>query len=246
MGVRPFRSGDSLRQINWKVSAHTNGLLTKTFEPAISLETMIVLDLNTASYQRQGRHEATEWGIEVAASVAAHLTDRRQAVGFLTNGVDPLQQQGELQFDEESGAVRVAVNQSSPLASGTQYQLGHPIGQTAQFIPPPIPPRTGRPHLMKILEILARLKADDTIHFPHWLPLACHSLNWGVTIFIITPTANLAVSSALHRLAKSGYNPVLILTQNTPNIGEIRERGRRLGYVAYEVARPADLQRWQQ
>ncbi|HEX6386997.1 MAG TPA: DUF58 domain-containing protein, partial [Anaerolineae bacterium] len=41
MGVRDFRSGDSLRQINWKVSAHTRKLVVKTFQPAISLETAV-------------------------------------------------------------------------------------------------------------------------------------------------------------------------------------------------------------
>jgi hypothetical protein len=152
-----------------------------------------------------------------------------------------LQQQGELQFDEESGAVLV---DNTPQAD-REYQLGHPVGQAAQFIPPAMPPRTGRPHLMKILERLARVKADDTIHFPHWLPLACQNLSWGVTLFIITPTADMAVSSALHRLTKAGYNPVLILTQHTPNIGEIRERGRRLGFTTFEVTRPEDLGQWQ-
>ena len=34
-GVRDFRSGDSMRQVNWKVSAHTQNLMVKTLQPAI-------------------------------------------------------------------------------------------------------------------------------------------------------------------------------------------------------------------
>ena len=53
MGIRDFRSGDSIRQINWKASAHTRNLMVKTHQPAISLETAVLLDLNTSSYHTQ-------------------------------------------------------------------------------------------------------------------------------------------------------------------------------------------------
>ena len=50
MGAREFRSGDSLRQMNWKASARNQKMLVRTFEPAISLETAILLDMNAAAY----------------------------------------------------------------------------------------------------------------------------------------------------------------------------------------------------
>ncbi len=46
MGVREYHAGDSQRHINWKVSAHTDHLLVKRFQPAISLETAILLNLH--------------------------------------------------------------------------------------------------------------------------------------------------------------------------------------------------------
>ncbi|MEJ2748347.1 MAG: DUF58 domain-containing protein, partial [Anaerolineae bacterium] len=104
-GVRDFRSGDSLRQINWKASAHTRQLMVKTYQPAISLETAVLLTLHRDDYLRENRANRIEWAIEVAASLAAHLADQRQAVGLLTNGVDPLGSGETAVFDEESGRL---------------------------------------------------------------------------------------------------------------------------------------------
>lgn len=240
MGVRPYRSGDSLRLINWKVSANKESLLVKTLEPAISLQTTLLLNLNVNDYQRHERYYGPEWGIEIAASLAAHLIEKRQAVGLITNGADPLQshtQAEPLAFDQESGRLLL---QTEPPAE-TTWRLGHPLGPAAHLVPPSIPPHPGRAHLMKLLELLARVEADDTLFFPLWIPRACLGLSWGTTILVITPRGDLETCQALHRLARSGYNPVLILAQRQPSFGEVRERARRLGFLAYEVANQAEL-----
>ncbi len=97
MGVRDYQAGDSLRHINWKTSASVGQLQVKRYQPAVSLETAIFLNLNTEEYRRQVRdhrrgqiEKATELAIVVAASIANHLVERRQAVGLSTNGRDPL------------------------------------------------------------------------------------------------------------------------------------------------------------
>ena len=86
IGVRDYHAGDSLRHINWKVSARQRRLQTRTFEPAISLNTTIMLNLNRTEYHRPTQIDATERAIVAAASVAHHLVHQRQAVGFCTNG----------------------------------------------------------------------------------------------------------------------------------------------------------------
>ena len=233
MGVRDFRSGDSLRQINWKVSAHTRNLVVKTFQPAISLETAVLLNLNAGEYERQGRQIYTEWAIEVAASLAAHLERQRQPVGLMTNGIDPLYgltDQDSAEFDESSGRLlRRKMAETQSLAGS---------------IPPAIPPRSGRPHLMKILERLARVETDKTIAFNQWAPTACLHLTWGVTILVITPTGDDVTCQTLHRLVRAGFNPILITVEPDYNFGQVRERARRLGFVAYNVTRLRDLDQW--
>lgn len=89
-GVRDYFPGDSFRHINWKTSASTGKLQVKQYEPAISLETAIYLNLNKGEFQQGGWRRATELAIVVAASIAAHLAEERQAVGLRTNGRDPL------------------------------------------------------------------------------------------------------------------------------------------------------------
>ena len=231
MGVRQFRSGDSLRQINWKASAHTRDLLVKTFEPAISLETAVLLNLHAGDYVWRDRNYTVEWAIEVAASLAAHLVDRRQPVGLISNGIDPLHQQqnGPMEFDEESGRLLFM----------------QPTGARRLVLPPPIPPHPGRPHLIKILERLARLEADETISFNEWAPTACLDLSWGVTILVITPTGSEATCQTLHRLVRTGFNPILLVVEPDSEFGRVRERARRLGFAAYHVTEKRDLERWQ-
>ncbi len=227
MGVREFRSGDSLRQINWKVSAHTQTLMAKTLEPAISLETAVLLNFHLSDYQDRDWSYFTEWAIEVAASLAAHLVDRRQPVGLCTNGHDPLvgQDAGALNFDEVSGRLLEAA-------------------ENGKVLPPSIPPRNGRTHLMKILERLARLEGADTMSLPQWLPTATLGLSWGVTLLVITPSGNDVVCQGLHRLVRAGFNPVLIVVEPDAQFAQVRQRARQLGFVAYNVTRKEHLNRW--
>lgn len=88
-GVRAYSPGDPLRSIDWKTSARAGGLQVKKYEPAVSLTTVIFLDLNRAAYARALQASASEWAVVVAASLANGLVARRQAVGLASNGADP-------------------------------------------------------------------------------------------------------------------------------------------------------------
>jgi uncharacterized protein (DUF58 family) len=235
MGVRSFRSGDSMRQINWKASAHNAAhgqqLMVKTFQPAISLETAVLLNLHTLDYQANSRLDVAEWAIEVAASLAAHLVEQRQGVGLICNGIDPLANASH-DFDETTGRLL------RPKASEIH-------AQPESFISPAIPPRNGRLHLMKILERLARVEAEETVSFINWASTACLHLTWGVTILAITPSGGETVCQSLHRLVRAGFNPILIAVEPDHNFSLVRQRARRLGFAAYNVAQPSDLDRWQ-
>ncbi len=90
MGKRDYQRGDSLHSIDWKSSARVNALQVKKYEPAVSLSSVLFLDLNAAAYTPQQRFTASEWAVVVAASLANYLTNQRQAVGVGCNGVDPL------------------------------------------------------------------------------------------------------------------------------------------------------------
>ncbi|MBE2222746.1 MAG: DUF58 domain-containing protein [Anaerolineae bacterium] len=237
MGVREYRSGDSLRQINWKTSAHTRTMMVRTHEPAISLETAVLLNLNLSDYTWHDTQGTVEWAIELAASLAAHLVQERQSVGLITNGIDPLAE-GDLaadshSFDEKSGRLL------------RQLIRGKTDNQETGTTPVKIPPRPGRAHLMKILEQLARIEADTTTPFTAWAASACSQLTWGVTILAITPQGDEATCHTLHHLVRAGYNSILLVTEPDAEFSKVRDRARRLGFSAFHVTQEKDLDQWQ-
>ncbi|MCS7038948.1 MAG: DUF58 domain-containing protein [Anaerolineae bacterium] len=89
-GVRPYRSGDSIRRIHWKLSAHVGELQVKKVQPAIGLASVILLNLNRDEYHPRTWDGVSEWGITLAATLAYYLGRAGQAVGLRVHGLDPL------------------------------------------------------------------------------------------------------------------------------------------------------------
>ena len=96
-GKRGYISGDSLRRIDWKSSASAGQLQVKLFEPSIALETFIILNLNAEDYHYRNRIDATELAIVIAASISNWIVDKKQMVGMMVNGHDPLTADGKPQ-----------------------------------------------------------------------------------------------------------------------------------------------------
>jgi len=96
---------------------------------------------------------------------------------------------------------------------------------------------------MKVLETLARVEFGQEAPFHTWAPGATTHLSWGVTVLAITPRADEATCNMMHRLVRVGFNPVLLVVEGIANFGAVRERARRLGFTAFQIARPADYQR---
>lgn len=81
-------AGDSLRRVDWKASAATGRLQVKMFEPSIALETLLCLNLNEDEYTFRQRIDSMELAIVITASLAGWITQKRQTVGLLVNGLD--------------------------------------------------------------------------------------------------------------------------------------------------------------
>jgi uncharacterized protein (DUF58 family) len=96
-GKRGYTSGDSLRSIDWKSSASSGRLQVKLFEPSIALETFVVLNLNAGDYYYRTRIDSTEQAIVIAASVSNWIVGKKQMVGMMVNGHDPLPADGKPQ-----------------------------------------------------------------------------------------------------------------------------------------------------
>ena len=137
-GKRGYVSGDSLRRVDWKSSAATGKLQVKVFEPSIALETFVILNLSAADYYYRSRIDSTELAIVIAASIANWIVGKKQMVGMMVNGRDPLAADGKpqtlpprkgkrhlMRLLETLARVESTENSAlAPLIQAQRYQLG--------------------------------------------------------------------------------------------------------------------------
>ncbi len=132
-GKRDYKSGDSLRRIDWKASAAEGRLQVKLFEPTVEVETALFLNLNSEEYHYRTRFDATELAIVVAASIANCSSSHKQSVGLFTNGNDPLGSEGKSQpILPRKGRghliriletlARIKIRETTPIATLIQQQ----------------------------------------------------------------------------------------------------------------------------
>lgn len=88
-GVRPFRTGDRLRRINWKVSARTRELhVTSTWSDR-DTEVVILLDTGAEvgiSEGIDGRSSSLDTAVRAAASIAEHYLRHGDRVRLIDTG----------------------------------------------------------------------------------------------------------------------------------------------------------------
>jgi uncharacterized protein (DUF58 family) len=83
---RPYRAGDDLRHLDWKLFARSNRLFTRQFRETTDLSVQLVLDPSPSmAYPEQGVSKLRYAKI-VAASLAYLVTGQGSAVGLATSG----------------------------------------------------------------------------------------------------------------------------------------------------------------
>jgi uncharacterized protein (DUF58 family) len=228
-GLRDYQPGDSLRQIHWPATAAAGSLQIKQHEPATTIQTLICLETRRSAYGADAA-SATELAITLAATIANRLVDRRQEVGVITNGVLTLPDGGVAGV---SPSVQ-AVADTLAFADGIPLETADaPAGLVVA--PAPIRPAKGRAHLMRVLELLARLETSDGDSVLRDLDARSLGLPWGSTLVVITGTVNDEVFITLHRLRQAGLLVVLILVSRTPANIRTVARARSVGVVLHSM-----------
>ncbi|MBN1661666.1 MAG: DUF58 domain-containing protein [Anaerolineae bacterium] len=222
-GVRDYQPGDSLRRMDWKTTARVGTLQVRRYEPAIAIETAILLNLAAEEYPQAHRYEATELGIIVAASAAAHLVEMRQAVGLACNGRDPL-----------AGERDTAAGRRQP---GVGALL------------PALPVRKGREHLAHLLDLLARVEVAPAGQMPasyrELLNLKSLALPWGSTVLAITSHETEGLLDSLLLLRRRGLSVTLVLTSPDPGFTSLARRAGQIGVQTVRLWREQDMEVWQ-
>jgi uncharacterized protein (DUF58 family) len=86
-GLREYRPGDMPSHIHWATVARTGNLMVKEFDQERAGSVWIVLDLDHSlySYNSDGVSSVLEYGVLVAASLAAQLLAEGRSVGLLAD-----------------------------------------------------------------------------------------------------------------------------------------------------------------
>jgi len=107
-----------------------------------------------------------------------------------------------------------------------------------------LPARKGRGHLMRILDILARIQMGESLSFVELLRRNYLNLPWGTTLVLVTSQADDELFDILFQVRRAGLNLVLILTGDLPYIQEIRRRAEYFDIPVYSIRTERELDIW--
>lgn len=85
-GIREYMPTDSLKDINFKASAHTGTLMANMHAPTVKGEVAIILCMKLL--KQNFEEERFEYSISLAASLAEHYIDSGYSVALYSNGLD--------------------------------------------------------------------------------------------------------------------------------------------------------------
>lgn len=144
--ARPYASGDSMRRIHWRATAHRDTLMVRQEEQEASPEATVVLDRGalrwgTEALLAPGKDPAFETGVSAAVSAVMQLVREGYTVTILDSDGSPLSDPlagGEV-FDVEALAAQLAT-----LTTRKGDDLGGVSGLFAGILTGPVIVVTGR------------------------------------------------------------------------------------------------------
>ncbi|HEX3611350.1 MAG TPA: DUF58 domain-containing protein [Sporichthyaceae bacterium] len=80
LAVREYRRGDSMRRINWRVTARRGELMVRQEEHPPQTRATLLLDSRAEAHRGEGLDSSLEWAVSAAASIGVQLLARRFAL----------------------------------------------------------------------------------------------------------------------------------------------------------------------
>ena len=109
-----------------------------------------------------------------------------------------------------------------------------------------IPPRKGKPHLMRLLETLARVESTDHSDLVPLIQQQRYHLEWGTTLIVITGRAGEELINELYQARRSGQNSILIQIGTDASDVESRKRAQTFAIPVVSITTENDLNIWMQ
>jgi uncharacterized protein (DUF58 family) len=85
-GIRPYTPGDSFNRIHWRSTARQGELQVKEFDLEQTADVWIFLDLQRWSHAGSGDESTIEYGVRLAASIAARALIENRNVALTASG----------------------------------------------------------------------------------------------------------------------------------------------------------------
>ncbi len=127
-------------------------------------------------------------------------------------------------------------------SAGLSVNGADPLGMEEK--PQMLPPRKGRAHLTRMLDVLARIRPIPTVSFVQLLQREAPHLSWGTTVILITGSVDDTLFDEIFRARRVGLNVVLILCGTVKNLMEVQHRAEHFGIPVQHFARERDLDVW--
>lgn len=88
-GVREYRTGDDLRRVHWRSSAHRGSLMVRQEEQPLRNSATLLMDTRAGAHRGDGLAGSFEWAVTAVASIGAHLVEQGYRVNLHTDQLDP-------------------------------------------------------------------------------------------------------------------------------------------------------------
>lgn len=108
----------------------------------------------------------------------------------------------------------------------------------------PLRPRKGRSHLMRLLEILARIETVQGEPVPEHLRREMPLLPWGTTLMLITGRLDDPLFEALFQSRRLGLDTMLVLCGPVQDFQAAKGRAEHFGFPVYNMFSERDLDVW--
>lgn len=118
------------------------------------------------------------------------------------------------------------------------------VDQLTGELPVPVPVRGGRGHLMRILEMLARVSVADSESLASMLQHEKGNLSWGTTLLIITGDVNVAAFEAIFQAQRAGLSAMLVLVGRSRRLALAEQQASQFGIACTLIERERDLDIW--
>jgi uncharacterized protein (DUF58 family) len=114
----------------------------------------------------------------------------------------------------------------------------------ADGIPQPLPARRGRAHLMRLLEVLARVQMTDCPPVVELVQRERVQLPWGTTLILVTGYVDDQLLDELYQARRAGLNVSVIMVGQVPESRQIIKKASHYGIPVMNIVRERDMNIW--